>query len=334
MNIGGFFDLIIINPILNILVVLSNLLFHNFGLAIIVLTLVVRFIMYPLTKKQLMATRSMSDIQPKLQEVQKKYANDKNKLNQETARIMKESNFNPLGCLWPMLIQLPIWIALYQSIIRVMAATPEDFLNLADRLYSWPILYQSLPVEASFLWFNLSVSDLFLAFIVGLLTYIQQRMTNPNKASGKAPVGQAAQQGRMMLFMMPMMFVFFSMMFPSGLALYWATGSIFTIVMQYFTNKRNFGAFGDDAKNIWLRVRGFFKKSEKPVADATLVRTDKKRDLQSQHASSTAEVVSADKKENAHETSGNKRSDGGASHRTSSAKTKSSKRSGRSKRYR
>ena len=312
MSIGAIFDLAIINPILNILVVLSNILFHNFGLAIIVLTVVVRFALYPLTRKQLQATRAMTELQPKLQEVQKKYANNKEKLSQEQAKILKESKFSPLGCLWPMLIQFPIWIALYQSIIKVMAATPEDFLNLADRLYSWPILYQSLPIESGFLWFNLSTPDFILAFIVGILTYIQQKMSAPSAASGKAATGQAAMQGRMMQVMMPLMFVFFSITFPSGLALYWATGSIFTIVMQYFTNKRNFGAFGDDIN----KLIGRFKGTKEP-----------------QNKMATATVVSTDKKENINETSGNKRSDSGTGHRASTPATKSHKKSGRGKRY-
>ena len=104
----------------NILIVLSNYLFNSFGLAIIALTIIVRGLMYPLTLRQLRATKAMQTLQPKLAVLQKKYAKDKQKLAKEQMKLYKESGVSPAGCLLPMLIQLPVWIALYQSIIRVL----------------------------------------------------------------------------------------------------------------------------------------------------------------------------------------------------------------------
>ena len=229
MDIGAIWDLIILNPILNGLVWLSNLLFSNFGLSIIILTFVVRGVMYPLTIKQLHASRAMQALQPKLKELQKKYAKDKQKLAQEQMRLYKESGVSPAGCLLPMLLQMPIWIALYQSIIRVMAVTPEDFVNLSQRLYDWPVLYSSLPLSTSFLWLDLSKPDYLMAILVGVSMYVQQKMTTPVTADPS----QAAQ-GRIMLTMMPLMFAFFAITFPSGLALYWLASTVITIVIQYF----------------------------------------------------------------------------------------------------
>ncbi|MFC1937810.1 YidC/Oxa1 family membrane protein insertase [Chloroflexota bacterium] len=154
--IGQIWDLIILQPILNTLVALSSYLFSSFGLTIIVLTIIVNLLMYPLTTKQLKATKGMQALQPQLAELQKKYAKDKTKLAQEQMRIYKESGMSPAGCLVPMLVQLPVWIALYQSIIRVLAVTPEDFLGLSQYLYSWPILYSTLPLQNMFIGLNLA----------------------------------------------------------------------------------------------------------------------------------------------------------------------------------
>ncbi len=242
MDIGAIWDLIILNPVLNGLVWLSNLLFNNFGLSIILLTFVVRGAMYPLTIRQLHATRAMQALQPKLKELQKKYSKDKQKLAQEQMRLYKESGVSPAGCLLPMLIQMPIWIALYQSIIRVMAVTPEDFVNLSNRLYDWPVLYSALPVANNFLWLDLSRPDFLLAILVGLSMYVQQKMTTP-----VASDPSQAAQGRIMVVMMPLMFTFFAITFPSGLALFWLASTVITIVIQYFVTGWGSLSFNFDA---------------------------------------------------------------------------------------
>jgi YidC/Oxa1 family membrane protein insertase len=211
--------------------VLYSVLLQNFGLAIIGLTIVIRGLMYPLTTKQLHATKTMQALQPKLSELQKKHAKDKQKLAQEQMRLYKESGVSPAGCLLPMLIQLPIWIALYWSIIRVLAVVPEDFLGLSKYLYSWPVVYSMLPLGSGFLWLDLAVPDswLVLPILVGGTMWVQQKMV-------MAPSVDPRQrsQNQMMLWMMPILFAFLTLQFPSGLALYWVTSNIISIVMQYF----------------------------------------------------------------------------------------------------
>ena len=226
---GEIWDLIALQPVTNIHVVLSHYLFSSFGLAIIALTIVVNGLMYPLTRKQLYATKAMQALQPKMAELQKKYAKDKGKLAKEQMRLYKESGISPAGCLLPMLIQMPIWIALYQSIIRLLAVTPEDFLGLSKYLYSWPIVYSTLPLDNMFLGLNLAEPNMFLAILVGAAMWAQQKMVTPTTAD---PKQQA--QSRMMLWMMPLMFGFLCLSFPSGLALFWAASSVIRIVMQYF----------------------------------------------------------------------------------------------------
>jgi YidC/Oxa1 family membrane protein insertase len=222
--------LIIGNPVLNVLVALSHILGDSFGGAIIVLTIIIRLISWPLTKRQLKSTKAMQEMQPKIQELQKKYGKNQQKLQQEMMKLYKEAGVNPLGCLWPMLIQFPIWIALYQAIMRALATTPENLLDLAQRLYSWDIVSQAIPLSSHFLGLDLgSPGNIVLAITVGGTMWVQQKMT-------QAPSVDPRQEStsRMMLLMMPLMFGFLTFMFPSGLALYWAVSNIIGIITQYF----------------------------------------------------------------------------------------------------
>ena len=225
---GEIWNLIAVQPMINSLIVLSHYLFSSFGLSIIVLTIIVNVCMLPLTRRQLHATKAMQELQPKLKELQKKYAKDKQKLAQEQMRMYKETGISPMGCVVPMLIQMPIWIALFHSIMRLVAVIPENFLGLSQYLYSWPVVYSALPLGNHFLWLNLATGDMFLAILVGGTMWLQQKMATPVAAD---PRQQA--QSRMMLWMMPMMFAFFALSFPSGLALFWVTSSIIRIVIQY-----------------------------------------------------------------------------------------------------
>jgi YidC/Oxa1 family membrane protein insertase len=210
---------------------LTHLLGGSFGLAIIALTVIVRLISWPLTKRQLNSTKAMQEMQPKIQELQKKYGKNQQKLQQEMMKLYKEAGINPLGCIWPMLVQLPIWIALYQAIMSALATTPESLLGLAQRLYSWGIVNQAIPLSSKFLWLDLGQPDPYfiLAIIVGGTMWVQQKMTT-------APTVDPRQQStnRMMTLLMPLMFGFLTLMFPSGLALYWAVSNIIGIVTQYF----------------------------------------------------------------------------------------------------
>ena len=232
MAIGDIWDLIILSPMINVLIVVSHYLGGSFGLTIIFLTIVIRALMYPLTMKQLKATKAMQSMQAQMQELQKKYSKDRQQLAQERMKLMKETGVNPFGCVLPLLIQFPVWIALYQSIIRVLAVAPEDFLNLSRHLYSgWEMVFSQVPLESTFLWLDLAAPDRFmiLPILVGGTMWVQQKMTTTTSAD---PRQQA--QSQMMLWMMPLMFAFLTMQFPSGLALYWVTSNIIQIVMQYF----------------------------------------------------------------------------------------------------
>ena len=233
MTVGiiDFWNIVLLQPMLNFLIILSNVFFDNFGIAIIVLVIIIRLLMLPITMKQLHSTKAMSSLQPKLQEMQKKYGSDKVKLQQEMAKIYKESGVNPMGCLWPMLIQFPIWIALYQSILKALAATPEELMSLSDRLYSSSYIIGAVPLNESFLWLNLGLPDpiYVMAVLVAASMWVLQKMST-------VPTSDAKQQSmnKMLTWMMPLMFGFFTISFPSGLAVFWLVSNLIGIITQYF----------------------------------------------------------------------------------------------------
>jgi len=292
LDIGAIWDLIALQPAINILIVLTHHLFSNFGLAIIALTIVVNILIYPLTMKQLKATKAMQALQPQLAELQKKYGKDRQKMAQEQMRLYKESGMSPAGCLLPMLIQMPIWIALYQSIIRVLAVTPEDFLGLSQYLFSWPIVYSMLPLGNKFLWLNLATPDMVIAILVGGSMWLQQKMVTPTATDPK----QAAQ-GRMMLWMMPLMFGFFCLSFPSGLALFWFTSTVIRVIMQYYAT-----GWGALAPSVAGRPAGGDKKYMKRIAQVEKTPSE---------ASVEADIVVPSSEVGDYERSGDKRQERG-----------------------
>ena len=230
------FSEVLVNPMLNILVVLYSILFSNFGLALITFTIIVRLLTTPLTLKQMKQMRAMTGLQPRMKEVQARYANDPKKRSQEMMNVYKQAGVNPLGCLGPMIIQLPIWIGLYQALLKSLGTNPDDLVGLAQRLYSWnPVGDSAVPLNSNFLWLDLAAPDpspLILPILVGVSTWAQQKMTT-------MPAMDERQQStnNMMLWMMPIMLGFFALTFPSGLALYWTISNCIGIATQGFITK-------------------------------------------------------------------------------------------------
>lgn len=219
-------------PMTNMLILLARIAGGNFGIAIIIFTLIMRGATWPLTRQQLKASRAMQASQPRIQQIQKQYK-DPRRRSEETMKVYREAGFSPLGCIWPMLVQFPIWIALYQTIRFTLGTTPENLLSLSQRLYPWEFLRTSVPLENHFLWMDMGKPDstLIMAVLVGGSTWVQQRMTTPTTASADP---QQQSVNNTMLFMMPLMFAFFTLQFPSGLALYWVSTNVVGIVMQFF----------------------------------------------------------------------------------------------------
>ncbi len=228
----------LVTPMTNLLVLLSALAFGNFGIGIILFTLFMRAITWPLTRQQLNASRAMQATQPQIQAIQKKYSDPKRR-SEETMKVYREAGFSPLGCIWPMLVQFPIWIALFQSIRFTLGSTPESLLGLSQRLYPLDFLQTAVPLQKQFLWMNMAEPDstMIMAVLVGASTWVQQRLTTTTNASADP---QQQQMNNTMMFMMPLMFAFFTLQFPSGLALYWLATNIVGVVLQYFYMGREF----------------------------------------------------------------------------------------------
>jgi YidC/Oxa1 family membrane protein insertase len=220
---------------LNGLVVLYTIFFSQLGVAIIVMTALIRVVTMPLTLKQLNQMRAMSTLQPKLKEIQERYSRDRTRISQETMRMYREAGVSPIGCLGPMVIQMPILIGLFRVLIQIVFSRPDQLVGLSEKMYTWiPIapIYSAAPLDSGFLWLDLAKSDptnIIMPVLVFVTTWVQQKMTMHPSTDPK----QAGNQ-MMMLWMMPLMIAFFSYTLPSGLALYWTTSNVIGISIQYF----------------------------------------------------------------------------------------------------
>ncbi len=227
----NFFNLVLYQPLFNLLILIYLYLpGRDFGVAVIVLTLLTRVIFYPLGAKAIKSQKDLSELQPKIKEIQEKYKDDKQRQSKALMELYQKEKINPLsGCL-PLLIQLPILIALFQVFWR--GFQPEQMVNL----YSFvPFPGQ---IELTFLGIlNLSVPSLGLAVLAGILQFFQTKMITPRQKSGggqkkKAPDFSQLMQ-KQMLYFFPIFTVFILWRLPSAIALYWLVTSIFSIGQQY-----------------------------------------------------------------------------------------------------
>lgn len=183
----------------------------SWGLTIIVFTVLVKLVFWPLTVQQIRASKAMQALQPELNDLKKTHGKDREKLMQEQMRLYKENRVNPMaGCL-PMLIQLPIWIGLYQA-LYVLAKEPD----FAGRFLWIPSLAHPEPIPY------------ILAILTAASQFIVQRMMAVN-----ATDPQQKQMNQMMQFM-PLMYLVFSVQMPAGLVLYWVASNVFTLIQQSF----------------------------------------------------------------------------------------------------
>lgn len=252
---------IILNPFVTILTWLYALLNQDIVLAIVVLTVIIRFLTYPLLAKQQESSRKMQQIQPQLKKLQEKYKNDKEKLSQAQMKLYRENKVNPVGGCFPLVIQFPILIGLYQAIFFALAATPFQLIDLSERLLipgldaliplqrMWspiPGLTQLLPEMDLTLPPTANPSyALVLPLLVLVTTWAQSKLTmattkaksdkkddDDDEDSGSGVGGQAQAMTKSMTTIMPIMFGAFSLSFSVGLSIYFVTSNLIGIV-QY-----------------------------------------------------------------------------------------------------
>lgn len=252
---------LIINPFVTVLTALYSVLGQNIVLSIVVFTILVRVAILPLTAQQQRSAKRMQELQPELKKLQEKYKNDREKLAQEQMALYRQAGVNPFGGCLPLLIQLPILIALYQAIIYALAATPFQLADLAGR-FLLPGLDPLVPLNNMWLGMDLTKAPtanppwaLVLPVLVLVTTWLQSKLTivpAPPSEDGQPNQAQAMQQS--MTTIMPLMFGFFSLSFSVGLSIYFIVSNVIGI-LQY-------GFMGDSRSSI-ARLLGRGEPDEK-----------------------------------------------------------------------
>jgi YidC/Oxa1 family membrane protein insertase len=249
---------IIIQPFTNVLL-LINTLVQNFGVSIILFTILIRLLTHPLTVRQFKSTKAMQELQedPRYIKMQEKYKDDKDRFAQEQMKLYQEKGINPLGSCLPTLIQLPIILGLYQSVTRAMAASPLELFNLQQIIYpKWIDAAKLLPLENQFLWMDLGqperinlfgLSIPLLAVLVVVTTFVQSKLIQPPSS----PNNQAAAMTNSMNIYMPILMGFMAYSLASGLAIYFLTSNLFGIVQYAILGRAN-----------WSNILPFLKKKD------------------------------------------------------------------------
>lgn len=272
--IGDFFNLVFLGPVINILVLIfwglqSLHIPGSLGFAVIILTVLIRFLVWPLMSSQIKMTKKMADLKPHLDELKQKHKDDKQALAQAQMALYKEHGVNPAGGCLPALLQIPVFIALYQAIINIIPAAGGNLDYVNSLLYSSQL---KLPqnIDPNFFGLNLGAKPseftsyglvlLLVPILTALLTFVQSKMMMPKAISHHKdePAGETKEKEKMedtmsavqsqMVYLMPIMIGYFAFTFPIGLALYWNVYTILGIIQQHRISG-------------WGAVEGIWKKS-------------------------------------------------------------------------
>src|SRR3989339_161454 len=242
------FDQLVYVPVYNLLIFVYNLLpFQDFGIAIIVITLIIKFLLIPLSRKQIESQKKMTELQPKIKELQKKYKDDKEKQSRALMELYKTNKSNPFsGCL-PMIVQLVFLIAIYRVLFNI---------SQANLLVDGNILYSFIQNPGQIGKMFLGLIDLSTAVNLGEITlaempkiilvilaalsqFFQSKMLMAKQKTAASPQSNEKMDfsqmlSKQMLILGPLLTLFIGIKFPSGLALYWLVSTVFMIIQQYF----------------------------------------------------------------------------------------------------
>lgn len=229
----NFFDVVLVRPLFNLLVFLYDIIPGlDMGVAIILLTLIIKFVLWPFMNSSLKSQKAMQELQPKIEELKQKHKDDKEALAKAMMALYQTEKVNPLSSCLPLLIQFPILIALYQVLLKGFDPSALS------------MLYDFVPnpgeIHKFFLGIvDLSIPSLWLAVLAGVFQFFQSRMLmmkRPPKQVAGAPGAKdetmLAAMNKSMLYFMPIMTVVIGASLPGGLALYWVTVTVFSIVQQ------------------------------------------------------------------------------------------------------
>ncbi|MDX9893633.1 MAG: YidC/Oxa1 family membrane protein insertase [Patescibacteria group bacterium] len=232
------FNVLLFQPLLNLLVFIYNMVPGNdLGVAIIIVTIIIKLLLYPLSHQSIKSQKALQDLQPKMNELKKKYKDDKEALARETMNLYKQEKVNPLSSCLPLLIQLPFLLAVFSVFSRGLNG---ESLNLLYPFVANP--GQLNPWSFGLL--NLSTPNIFLAALTGLAQFWQSKMLitkRQPKVAGAKDEDMTAIMNKQMLYFMPIITVVIGASLPAGLIVYWLTTTLLTILQQktMFRNKPN-----------------------------------------------------------------------------------------------
>lgn len=226
----GIFKTIFYVPLLNLLVWFYTVLpWQDLGLAIILVTVLIKLVLYPLNRKAIVSQKALQDLQPKTEELKKKYGNDKEKLARATMELYKNEHINPASSCLPILVQLPFLFAVYQVF--------RTGLSNGTLEYLYPFVNNPGTLHTiAFGFIDLSERSIVLAVLAGAAQFWQGRMLAtkrpPIQAAGARDENITAIMNKQMVYVMPVLTVFIGISFPAGLTLYWFVNTLLTGAQQ------------------------------------------------------------------------------------------------------
>jgi YidC/Oxa1 family membrane protein insertase len=215
----------------------------SWALSIIGLTLIIRICLIPLFVKQIKNSRNLQMLQPKVKELQKKYGHDRERLTQETMKLYKETGTNPLASCFPLLLQMPIFLALFRTLNNAAHDTAVGFLTQSEvSTLKNSHLFGDVLLSASFTSADTWQTKVVTAVLVVLMTattFTTQRQLMRKNMPDSALTGQYAQQQRLLLYVLPIVFAVGGIAFPIGVLLYWTTSNLWTMGQQFYVIRNN-----------------------------------------------------------------------------------------------
>ncbi len=227
----NLWNVVFLNPMVNLLIWLYGLFGNSYVVSIVLVTVLIRLVTFPLTWQQQKSAAGMQTLQPELKKLQEKYKSDPETLQRKTMEMYREAGISPLGGCLPTLVQFPILIGLYEAITRSLAASPLQLIELSQHLYhpvpawlSWlPKATTLIPLNSHFWYLNLASPDpiYVLPILVVVITWLQQKILTPPSADQ-----QSAAMSRSMQLTMPLFIGYISITLPSGLSVYWLVSGL------------------------------------------------------------------------------------------------------------
>lgn len=232
---NGLFITLCYQPVLNLLVFLYNT-FGDLGISIVMITLLIKLVLWPLSRKSIKSQKSLQDLQPKIDELKIKLKDDKQAMSLALMQLYKENKVNPFSSCLPLIIQLPFLIAIFRVFKDGFAQNHLDLL--------YPFIYNPEIINnISFGFFDLGKRSIVLAVLAGLAQFWQTRMLQAKKpevkTEGAKDENMLAMMNKQMLYVMPVITVIMGFSFPAGLTLYWFLTTFFTVIQQLIVFKGN-----------------------------------------------------------------------------------------------